>query len=117
TSTSGASSVAAVGTDNLQTQPADGETIRTALPIIKANLSSIGQIDPASVQMRVSGLGLVPASFDPKTGTVSYQVTQKLRDNSCTVILTAKSEGKKVEAHWTFGIEEGVRGPAPAAPT
>jgi hypothetical protein len=57
----------------------------------------------------------VPASYDPKTGTVSYQVTQKLRDRSCTVILTAKSEGKKVEAHWTFGIEEGAA--APAAPT
>ncbi len=114
TSTGGASAVAAVGADNLQTQPTDGETIRTALPLIKANLSSIGQIDPASVQMRMSGLGLVPASYDPKTGTASYQVTQKLRDNTCTVILTAKSEGKKIEAHWTFGIEEAATGaPAP----
>jgi hypothetical protein len=58
--------------------------------------------------MRVSGLGVVPASFDPKTGTVSYQVTQKLHDKSCSVIVSAKSEGKKVEAHWTFGIEEGA---------
>ncbi|MEP7014433.1 MAG: polysaccharide deacetylase family protein [Verrucomicrobiota bacterium] len=108
----GAPAVAAVGTENLQTQPADGERIRSAMPLIKANLSAIGQIDPASVQLRVSGLGLVPASFDPKTGTVSYQVTQKLRDNTCTVILTAKSEGKKVEAHWTFGIEEAATAPA-----
>ena len=54
-----------------------------------------------------------PASFDPKTGVVSYQVTQKLRDKSCTVILTAKSGDKKVEAHWTFGIDES--GAAPAA--
>lgn len=115
TSTSGGTAVAALGTENLQTQPADGETIRTSLPLIKANLSSIGAIDPASVQMRVSGLGLVPASFDPKTGMVSYQVTQKLRDNSCTVILTAKSEGKKVEAHWTFGIEEGAGAPSSAS--
>jgi hypothetical protein len=66
--------------------------------------------------MRVSGLGVVPASYDPKTGTVSYQVTQKLREKSCTVFLSAKSEGKKVEAHWTFGVEEGGA-PAPAAPT
>jgi hypothetical protein len=88
------------------------------LPLIKANLSRIGQIEPGSVKLRVSGLGIVPASYDPKTGTVSYQVTQKLRDRSCTVILTAKSEGKKVEAHWTFGIEEGAAGAAsPAAPT
>jgi peptidoglycan/xylan/chitin deacetylase (PgdA/CDA1 family) len=113
-STGGASAAAVVGTENLSTQPADGETVRTALPLIKANLSSLGAIEPGSVQLRVSGLGVVPASYDPKTGTVSYQVTQKLRDRSCTVILTAKSEGKKVEAHWTFGIEEGAAG-APAA--
>ena len=108
----GGPAVAAVGAENLQVEPADGSTVRTALPLVKANLSQIGQIDPASVQLRISGLGLVPASFDPKTGVVSYQVTQKLRDKSCTVILSAKSGDKKVETHWTFGIDEGG---APAA--
>src|SRR5881398_3323278 len=92
--------VAEVGAKDLSTQPADGETIRTLLPLIKANLSGIGQIEPGSVQMRVSGLGVVPATYDPKTGTVSYQVTQKLREKACTVIVSAKSEGKKVETHW-----------------
>jgi peptidoglycan/xylan/chitin deacetylase (PgdA/CDA1 family) len=110
----GGPAVAAVGAENLQVEPADGSTTRTALPLVKANLSQIGQIDPASVQLRISGLGLVPASFDPKTGTVSYQVTQKLREKSCTVILSAKSGDKKVETHWTFGIEEGGAGAAPA---
>ena len=105
-SSGGGTAVAEVGAKDLTTQPADGETVRTALPLIKANLSSIGQIEPGSIQMRVSGLGLVPANFDPKTGTVSYQVSQKLRDKTCTVIVSAKSEGKKVETHWTFGIEE-----------
>ena len=106
TSTGGGTAVAEVGPKDLTTQPADGETVRTALPLIKANLSSVGQIEPGTVQMRVSGLGLVPANYDPKTGTVSYQVPQKLRDKSCTVIVSAKSAGKKVETHWTFGIEE-----------
>jgi peptidoglycan/xylan/chitin deacetylase (PgdA/CDA1 family) len=115
TSAGGAAAVAEVGAKELSTQPADGATVRTALPLIKANLSGVGQIEPGSVQLRLSGLGIVPASYDPKTGMVSYQVTQKLRDTSCTVILTAKSEGKKVEAHWTFGIEEGAA--AAAAPT
>src|SRR6267143_3672252 len=105
-SSGGAAAVAEVGAKDLSTHPADGETVRTALPLIKANLSAIGQIEPGSVQMRVSGLGLVPVNFDPKTGTVSYQVPQKLRDKTCTVIVSAKSEGKKVETHWTFGIEE-----------
>jgi hypothetical protein len=62
----------------------------------------------------VSGLGVVPASYDPKTGIVSYQVTQKLREKTCTVIVGAKSQDKKVEAHWTFGIEEAAA-PAPRA--
>jgi peptidoglycan/xylan/chitin deacetylase (PgdA/CDA1 family) len=118
TSTSGGTAVAEVSAADLSTQPADGGTVQTALPLIKANLSSLGKIDAGSVQLRISGLGVVPASYDPKTGTVSYQVTQKLRDRTCTVILTAKSEGKKVEAHWTFGVEEGATGAAaPAAPT
>ena len=90
--------------------------MRTALPLIKANLSAIGQIDPGSVQMRVSGLGVVPANYDQKSGTVSYQVTQKLHEKSCVVIIAAKSQGKKVEAHWTFGIEEGAAGGTAAAP-
>jgi len=69
--------------------------------------------------MRVSGLGVVPASYDPKTQTVSYQVTQKVRDK-CSVIVEAKSGGKKVEAHWSFAIDEGAmkakESPPPASP-
>jgi peptidoglycan/xylan/chitin deacetylase (PgdA/CDA1 family) len=112
TSSGGGTAVAEVGAKDLSTQPADGETVRTALPLIKANLSAVGVIEPGSVQMRVSGLGVVPASYDPKSGTVSYQVTQKLHEKSCSVIISAKSQGKKVEAHWTFGIEEGAAGSA-----
>ena len=112
TSSGGATAVAEVGATNLSTQPADGETVRTALPLIRANISAMGQIEPGSVQMRISGLGVVPATYDAKSGMVAYQVTQKLREKSCTVILSAKSEGKKIEAHWTFGIDEGG---APAA--
>ncbi len=110
-----AAPVAEVSTTALAAQPADGATINTSLPLIKANLSSMGPIDKGSVQMRVSGLGLVPATFDEKTQTVSYQVTQKLRDKSCTVIIGVKSKEKKVEATWTFSIEEGAGAAPPAA--
>ncbi|MGI8821241.1 MAG: polysaccharide deacetylase family protein [Chthoniobacterales bacterium] len=107
--------VSEMSTSELQAQPADGETVKTPTPLIKANLSRFGTIDPGSVQMRVSGLGLVPANFDDKTHTISYQVVQKLHDKSCTVIVAATSEGKKVEAHWTFNLEDSAAGaPAPA---
>jgi peptidoglycan/xylan/chitin deacetylase (PgdA/CDA1 family) len=110
-------SVAEVAPSNLQTQPTDGETIKNALPLIKANIASLGAIDPGSVEMRVSGLGKVDASFDPKSTTIAYQVTQRLKDKTCTVIVSAKSGGKKVETHWTFKIDEGggsTAAPAPA---
>src|SRR6266516_2175074 len=116
TSSGGAAAVAEVGAADLSTQPADGSTVRTALPLIKANLGRVGGIEPGSVQMRVSGLGVVPVSYDPKSGTLSYQVKQKLRGNSCTVIVSAKAESKKVEAHWTFRIDAtAAAGPGSAA--
>src|SRR5436190_6019630 len=109
-------SVAEVAPTNLQTQPVDGEMIKTALPLIKANIGSLGAIDQGSVEMRVSSLGKVDASFDPKSTTVAYQVTQRLKDKTCTVIVSAKSGGKKVETHWTFNIDEGgTNAPSPAA--
>ena len=49
-----------------------------------------------------------------KARHVAYQVTQRLRDKTCTVIVSAKSGGKKVETHWTFKIDDGS---APAPPT
>jgi len=107
--------VAEVAASNLQTQPADGETIKNPLPLIKANIASLGAIDPGTVpEMRVSGLGKVDSSFDPKSSTVAYQVTQRLKDKTCTVIVSAKSGDKKVETHWTFKIDDGS---APAVPT
>jgi peptidoglycan/xylan/chitin deacetylase (PgdA/CDA1 family) len=107
--------VAEVAASNLQTQPADGETIKNPLPLIKANIASLGAVDPGTVpEMRVSGLGKVDSSFDPKSSTVAYQVTQKLRDKAVTVIVSAMSGGKKVETHWTFKIDDGS---APAVPT
>ena len=107
--------VAEVAASNLQTQPADGETIKNPLPLIKANIASLGAIDPGTVpEMRVSGLGKVDSSFDPKSSTIAYQVTQRLKDKTCTVIVSAKSGDKKVETHWTFKIDDGS---APAVPT
>ena len=114
----GAAPVAEIAPTNIPTEPADGATIKNSMPLLKANVSAFGAVDPASIQMRVSGLGLVPAAYDAKTQTISYQVTQKLRDKSCTVILGAKAGGKKVETHWSFTIDESAKAsvsPAPVA--
>ncbi len=107
--------VAEVANTALSTQPADGETVRTALPLIKANLAPMGQLDQGTVQMRVSGLGLVPATYDAKTQSVSYQVTQKLTGKSCTVIVSAMAGGKRTETHWSFNLDESGAAATPAA--
>ena len=114
----GAAPVAEIAPTNIPTEPADGATVRSSMPLLKANVSAFGAVDPASIQMRVSGLGLVPAAYDAKTQTISYQVTQKLRDKTCTVILGAKAGGKKVETHWSFTIDESAKAsvsPVPVA--
>jgi hypothetical protein len=109
--------VAEVSSSSLQTQPAEGETIKIPpLPFIKANIASLGAIDPGTVEMRVSGLGKVDSFFDPKNSTVAYQLTQRPKDKTCTVIVSAKSGGKKVETHWTFTIDDAGASAAPPAP-
>ncbi len=87
------------------TQPMEGETVQTPLPLIRANLAVLGKIDPRSVEMQLSGFGPVPATFDPASGLISYQTTQKIRDRSCTVTVTAIASGKKVSTRWSFNVE------------
>ena len=100
---------------SINPQPADGSTAGPT-PLIKANLGAVGGIDPASVKMRVSGLGLVPAKFDPATKMITYQVTQPLHGDACTVIVEAKMNDKKAEVQWSFSLgQSGMKKePAPA---
>lgn len=103
---------------SMVTQPQDGETIGTATPVIKANLATMGNLDPASVKMRVSGYGIVNAKYDPASKTISYQVAPKLSGTSYTVIISAVADGKKVETQWSFNYDPTGKnvGPAPAPP-
>jgi hypothetical protein len=87
------------------TEPLNDQHITEPKPTIKANLASMGDVDPNSVEMRISGLGLVPAVYDPKTKLVTYAFTQKLVSKMYTVILTAKVNGKKVETRWDFTVD------------
>ena len=101
----GSASVAALPLKSIQPLPAENASISERRPLIRASLASGGPIDPESVKLRLSGLGEVPARFDPQTGTVSYQVVQKLLPNPYTVILTARAQGKKYEYRWNFTVQ------------
>jgi peptidoglycan/xylan/chitin deacetylase (PgdA/CDA1 family) len=87
------------------TEPLNDQHITDPKPTVKANLASLGEVDPKSVEMRISGFGLVPANYDAKTKLVSYVFTQKLVPKMYTVILTAKVNGKKVETRWDFTVD------------
>jgi peptidoglycan/xylan/chitin deacetylase (PgdA/CDA1 family) len=86
------------------TQPTEGETVGDPNPEIKANLAAFGNVDPKSVTMRISGIGLVPATYDPETKLVSYKVAQKLYTGQVTVIVSATVNGRKTEARWSFNV-------------
>src|ERR1700756_4017701 len=87
------------------TEPLNDQHITKRKPTIKANLASMGDVDPKSVEMRISGFGLVPAVSDPKTKLVIYAFTKKLVPKMYIVILTAKVNGKKVETRWDFTVD------------
>jgi len=87
------------------TQPMNDERIANTRPVIKANLASMGNVQPGSVEMRVSGFGVVPAKYDPATKLISYEFTQNLVPKTYTVILSATVDGRKVETRWDFTVD------------
>ena len=92
---------------SMVTEPMEGETITNPQPTLKANLATLGDIEPKSVAMRVSGIGAVAAAYDPATKMVEAHIAQKLRDKSYTVFLTVKAAGRKVETKWNFNFNNG----------
>ena len=93
------------------TKPMDGEAIKDPKPLIKANLATLGDLDPKSVEMRVSGFGVVPAKYDPASKTIEFQVMKPLTEGDYTVFISGVAEGKKIETKWSFTY--GTK-PAPA---
>jgi peptidoglycan/xylan/chitin deacetylase (PgdA/CDA1 family) len=104
-----------VPSTSVVTQPANDEHTPNPRPTIKANMASFGEVDPNSVQMRISGLGLVPAKYDAKSKLASYEVTQNLIPRAYTVIISAKAQGRRVETRWNFTVDPSASA-APAAP-
>src|SRR6266436_1471853 len=82
-----------------------GQHINDSTPTIKANLATMGEVDATSVEMRVSGVGLVPANYEPKSKVVTYAFTEKLLPKIYTVLLSARVKGRKVETRWNFIVD------------
>ena len=97
--------VAAAAASSMVTEPANNAVVIDPTPTIKANLATLGDVDPASVEMRISGFGPVPAKYDPATKTAEYKVAQKLREPSYSVFISAKVGGVKKEVKWSFTFD------------
>ncbi len=95
------------GNTLVELKPAPNTTIIERRPTVIANLARLGGIDPASIRMRVSGLGNVPVQFDATTTTVSYQLPYKLRREDCLITLTFKRAPSLPEEvlTWKFKID------------
>jgi hypothetical protein len=65
----------------------------------------MGAIEADSLEMRVSGYGVVPATYDPQMKLITYTFTQNLVPRNYTVILSAKANGKRVETRWNFTVD------------
>lgn len=94
--------MAQLASASMITEPENGSTINEPLPLIRANLATMGELDPGSIEMWVSGFGLVPSHFDPATKMISYQITRKLHPDLYKVIVSGRVKGKKAETQWSF---------------
>jgi len=97
-----------VQTTPLPVTPEAGAIINSRLPEISADLSTVENLNPATLSMKVSGFGEVPANFAAETKKFSWQVNRRLRQASCQVAITWKdTAGKAPEAplRWTFQID------------
>ena len=88
--------------------PEAGAVVNSRTPEISADLSTVPDLDPATLSMKVGGFGVVPASFDPATHKFSWQVNRRLRQSICQVSITWKdTAGKAPESplRWSFQLD------------
>ncbi|MCX6854293.1 MAG: polysaccharide deacetylase family protein [Verrucomicrobia bacterium] len=90
----------------IELAPLPEEVITNRQPLVTANLKGLGTIVPESVKLRIGGLGVVPASYDPVNLTVSYRLPYKLRREDCAVTLSFKRtpEAEDEVVNWRFKV-------------
>jgi hypothetical protein len=88
--------------------PDAGAVVNSRLPEIQAMLSDVEDIDPTTLIMKVSGYGVVPATYAPETGIFSWTVNRPLRHITTQVSVSWKDKAGKAPEHplrWSFQID------------
>ncbi len=91
--------------------PQPGAIINSRQPNIEVDFTTATHIDPQTLKMQVAGFGEVPANYASAGKLFSWQVNRRLRNKTCTVLVTWKDlEGKPTEKplEWTFQIDQGA---------
>jgi peptidoglycan/xylan/chitin deacetylase (PgdA/CDA1 family) len=91
--------------------PQPGAIINSRLPNIEVDFTSSQNIDPSTLKMQVAGFGEVPANYASAGKLFSWQVNRRLRNKTCTVLVTWKDlEGKPTSKplEWSFQVDRGA---------
>jgi peptidoglycan/xylan/chitin deacetylase (PgdA/CDA1 family) len=99
---------------SMVTVPQEGEVVHELKPTLKANLATMGEVEPGTVEIRVSGVGAVPVKYDPATKLATATLLQPLKERQVTVLLSALVNGRRMETRWNF-VCDAVAGSAPPA--
>jgi hypothetical protein len=78
----------------------------------------MGAIDPGTLELRLSGVGVLPVEFDPGSKMMTCQVKKPLSSGAYAVIVAAKVNGQRAETRWNFNVSSTAVGapPRPVAP-
>ncbi len=89
-------------------KPAQDSTTPERLPTIGIDFTSLENLDPESVVMRVSGFGKVKGSFVPETSRYEWRPTRLLRQPSYSVTVQWRWKGKasyEDPVGWDFYVD------------
>ncbi len=106
--------VAQLASASMVTEPMDGATINNPKPRIRASIATMGEVEPGSLEMRVSGVGALPVQHDAASKTITAQIAQPLKPGTYTVILGGKVGGQRAETRWTFKFDPAAAPSSPA---
>lgn len=98
----------------IQTRPEHGQEIGNPVPVIEVELAELGRVDPASLEMRVSGFGPVPATFDAESSILRFPMHQRLRESDVIVQVSGRADGKRFQKSWSFRVAPQVAVPTEA---
>ncbi|MFT3991784.1 MAG: polysaccharide deacetylase family protein [Luteolibacter sp.] len=89
-------------------KPEPGAIINIRTPQIVADLSTVPDLDPKTLTMKISGFGEVPAVYSPDTKQFSWTLNRRLRQPSCHVQIDWKDtigKAPQTPLRWSFQID------------